>query len=269
MKKIDLSPIATNVRFPTKKGTWQFLQDSYAECLGALAQSKIGNSYSSSTVYILYGCESSTGGGNTTISAGAVFYNGEVFLSPTQVFATPGGGNVVVSAISTTQYTTNADPVLFSDSVSRNVHNIRQILYSSGPAGGSGVSGYIADYSAFVNADSPFINTGAVFQIISGNTWSNVGSPYYNFGYRVSGNCVDLCGVVTNAIIPGTIPIVNLPVGVRPASDTEQRQFSYKLGSTDFYDTRLYIKANGDVSIDSNASATAIVTLDGIRFRLK
>src|SRR6185503_8165948 len=34
-----------------------------------------------------------------------------------------------------TQYTTNADPVTFTDSVARNVHNIRSINFSSGVSG--------------------------------------------------------------------------------------------------------------------------------------
>lgn len=133
MKKLDVSPIATGIEFPVKKGTLQFLQDSYTEAILASIRNALGSSYSASAVYQLYGAVvAQPTSGNYTITAGSVFYNGEFFIvdavSIPIAMATPG------FAIDTTQYTTNADPVTFSDNNQRNVHNIRKIIMSDGGA---------------------------------------------------------------------------------------------------------------------------------------
>lgn len=148
MKTLDVSAITGSTRMPIKKGTLKFLQDAHKENIAtlieALIRSVYGN-YSSSTPYVLYGCKSSSGGGNTTITRGAIFLNGEVYEIPVQTFPDPSGPNVILVNLSTTQYTTDADPVTFTDSVARNVHNIRKGNYSTGTSG----SGTLCNYNSF------------------------------------------------------------------------------------------------------------------------
>lgn len=142
MKILDTTPITNSARLPIKKGTLQFLQDAHKETAAATIIALIGPSYNASTVYILYGVQNSGSGSNYVISSGYAFYNGEIFTVDATSFTTVGTDTAVFN-IAITQYTTNADPVTFTDTTVKNVHNIRKITVSSG-ASGSG----IADYSA-------------------------------------------------------------------------------------------------------------------------
>lgn len=142
MKILDVTMVTDSKQFFPKEGTLVFLQDAYKEQLSNLAQSILGSlTYSSSTVYVLFGCVNSGSGSNYIISSGAVFYNGEIF-SVDAVSLTVSGGNIPVANIVTSQYTVNADPVTFSDTTTANIHNIRKISLGSG-ASGSGISDYV------------------------------------------------------------------------------------------------------------------------------
>jgi len=141
MKKLDTTPIATGISFIPKGGTLLFLQLAYQEAFNALMQGNIGSSYDVTKGYILYGCVNTGSGTTYTISAGAVFFNGEIYLVDAITF-TISGSNVAEGTITTTQYTADADPSVFTDGVSRNVHNIRKIVF--GPAlAGSGAFDYV------------------------------------------------------------------------------------------------------------------------------
>lgn len=136
MKILDTSNISPSAQMPIKQGTLQFLQDAYKECIESILKGTIGGSYSASTYYILHGCVNSGVGSNYNISAGAMFFNGEVYLVDAAVFTT-SGGQVPVMNVNTTQYTTNADPVTFTNGVAYNIHDIRKIVISGGTASGN------------------------------------------------------------------------------------------------------------------------------------
>lgn len=137
MKKLDLSAVTVSNQFPLKEGTLDFLQLAYQEGITAIVNNLIGGISDSTRGYILWGCQNTGSGLNYIISAGGVYYNGEVLLVDTTTF-TASSGNVAIATIGISQYTTNADPVTFTDGVSRNVHNIRKIIFSDG-ASGSGL----------------------------------------------------------------------------------------------------------------------------------
>lgn len=148
MKILDVTPITSSAQMPIKKGTLQFLQDAYKEVINAILRGTIGGSYSASTYYILHGCVNSGVGSNYVISAGAIFFNGEIYLVDAVTFTTTGG-QVPVMNIVTTQYTTNADPVTFTNGVAYDVHDIRKIAISAGTASGN-------QYG--VNSNNIFVN---------------------------------------------------------------------------------------------------------------
>lgn len=142
MKKIITSGITTAVGMPIKSGTVEHLQAAYQEALTALARMNI-LSYDASKIYVLYGCVNSGSGANFVISAGAVFFNGEVYLVPSATFTT-SGGNVAIGTVTTTYFTaTNADPVEFTDAILRSVHEIRQIVISSGTSGATNYADFV------------------------------------------------------------------------------------------------------------------------------
>lgn len=148
MKILDVTPITSSAQMPIKKGTLQFLQDAYKEVINAILRGTIGGSYSASTYYILHGCVNSGVGSNYVISSGAIFFNGEIYLVDAVTFTTTGG-QVPVMNIVTTQYTTNADPVTFTNGVAYDVHDIRKIAISAGTASGN-------QYG--VNSNNIFVN---------------------------------------------------------------------------------------------------------------
>lgn len=134
MKKLDLSSVSLINAFPVKEGTLDFIALAYQESITAIGNNLLGGKLPANVGYVLYGCVNTGSGLNFIISAGAIYYNGEVYLVPAATF-TAAGGQTAVGNIVITQYTTNADPVLFTDSVTRNVHNIRLIVFASAVSG--------------------------------------------------------------------------------------------------------------------------------------
>lgn len=110
---------------PLKSGILDFLQDAHKETTQALISTIIDNP-ATGTIYVLSGCVNTGSGANYIISAGQVFYNGEIFQVDATSF-TVAGGQYAFANLITTQYTTNADPVTFTDGIPRNVCNIRKI----------------------------------------------------------------------------------------------------------------------------------------------
>lgn len=140
MKKLNTTPITDAAQFPLKKGTLEFLQLAHREVSSAILIGLIGNSYNPNTVYVVYGCVNSGTFPNYSITQGAVFYQGEIFLVDAISF-TATGSDVAIFNILTTQYTDNADPVTFTDSTVKNVHDIRKVSITAGSSG-SGIANY-------------------------------------------------------------------------------------------------------------------------------
>ena len=149
MKILDVSSISDTSQFPIKKGTLQFLQDAHKEVFNEMLTAQLNGV--GSFPYVLNGMLNIGSGLNYIISAGSVFdpNTGEVFLCDGNTF-TASVGQVGVVSLVTTQYGTDADPVTFTDGVTRNVHNIRKIQVTAGTAGVSGTTDYICDYSDLV-----------------------------------------------------------------------------------------------------------------------
>lgn len=133
MKKLITSEISDSAQMKLKSGTLQFLQDANAEALSAICKGLIGANYSDSQIYILWGCVNTGSGNNYIISAGAVFYGGEIYLVDAATFTL--NANVAIFSIVITQYQINADPTTFSDSSVHNIHNIRKMSISAGVSG--------------------------------------------------------------------------------------------------------------------------------------
>lgn len=159
MNKLITSDISAGARMPLKQGTLEFLQQAYQQPINALAQRIIGTTYDATKAYVLYGLTGSSG----NITAGALFFNGEVYLCDGDSSGIPcGGSNVSVLNIAISQYTTNADPVTFSDGAIYDVHDIRKVAITCGASG----SGDVCDYTDLVRGtisetiDPTTFNTG-------------------------------------------------------------------------------------------------------------
>ena len=129
MNNIDVSNISDpNQAQPYFGKSLQFHQDATKEALNNLAISMIGASYVTNQVYVLFGCirtgaVDGAGSGAAAVSAGAIFYNGEVYTVPAFSTANIAGQNLY-SVLTVTDAA--FDPSQFSNGVSFNVHNIRQ-----------------------------------------------------------------------------------------------------------------------------------------------
>jgi hypothetical protein len=159
MRKLDQSAITNTIAMPHKAGILDHLQAAYQEAIAELGKCVTGV-YDAAQVYILTGCVNTGIWPNYNISSGSVFCNGEVFLVDAASF-TLTGANVAVGTLITTYLTgLNADPVAFTDGVSRSIHQIRKVMY--GPAlSGSG----LGDYQNAV--DLRYRPQGGIGQIVS------------------------------------------------------------------------------------------------------
>jgi len=135
MRKLNTSSITNTTGMPVKAGTLQHIQLAYQEVINALARNVVRRDTDTTRAYILFGCVNSGTAGSMNVSAGAVYYAGEVYLVDAFTLTV---AQTAVSAITTTFFSTNADPVSFTDGVYRSVHEVRKITFSDG-ASGSGV----------------------------------------------------------------------------------------------------------------------------------
>ena len=161
MRKIDTSAITTTVSAYFKSGTMDHLQLAYQEAISALAQMQIGGLYDPTKVYILCGCIETNGVGNfgvptIAISPGAIFYANEIFqFSGNTIAAVYTPSIALMFSINYSNYiSTAADPVIFSDGSSHNIHLIRTIQVSFVPAGTG-----IANFDDAIRVLSPSVTT--------------------------------------------------------------------------------------------------------------
>ena len=188
MKKLDTTAITTAVGFPVKSGTLLFLQQAFQEMGNAAIQAIIGSSYDATKVYILFGCVA-TGAdpGVRTFSAGAVFFNGEVFIVPAAAFTSV---DVSVGTIVTSYFNDpTADPVTFTDGVPRSAHQIRQVIIADGASGSGGTGGGgqpnfdFSNWLTIVSATYPNIFSGSLLVSVDsagGGTATGVTLPGLN-----------------------------------------------------------------------------------------
>ena len=136
MKKIKTTDIIAGSAMPLKSGSLDHLQSAYQEPLIDIIQTFEARNDTEAypnytTPVIMYGNRWNGLG----VSQGVLVYGTEMFRCPSQLI-TLGFGQVVIGTITTTYFTaTNADPVIFSDLTSNNVHEIRQIVWSAGTSG--------------------------------------------------------------------------------------------------------------------------------------
>lgn len=174
MKKLITTDISSTALLPIKQGTLNHLQSAYQECITAILNGHLGGS-STGVVYVISGCLVTISGGNYTVSAGAIYYNGTVYLMDAKTSTpVPSGGNTYVCNIKTTYVTAaNADPVTFTDGNTHNVHQIQKAEIESG-ASGSGIS----DYEDFVSIP---MQTGSYLDL---SAWSGA----YTFDFQIDRN---------------------------------------------------------------------------------
>jgi hypothetical protein len=133
MKKLNISPITDSASMPLKSGSLEFLQQAHQETTIAIANSLIGYTPDPTKGYIINGVNVTNTGSSYTVTNGYLYFNNEIFKVNGSAFIL-GGGQQIFATITNIPYPL-ADPVLFGDNVSRNVHLDRQITFGSGTSG--------------------------------------------------------------------------------------------------------------------------------------
>jgi len=134
MKILDNSNITNTAQLPIKKGTIAFLQDSHKETVISLFKAMVGSTYNVLTPYVLFGLNDSGSGLSHNISGGAIVILGEIFQVDAVAFTSASGEVPYLNSI-VDQYTTDADPVTFTDLSVHDVHNIRKYEIVSATSG--------------------------------------------------------------------------------------------------------------------------------------
>lgn len=256
---------------PVTSETFNHIYESYQEQISShiigLIESIYGiGSYDTTKIYILQGCVDTISGGNHNISSGAVFFNGEVYQSDSQVFARIGTSDFVVADMSTTYYSgINPDPIVFQDLSSHNVHQILKIIFSANAVSGTGsFNGGLStknNLSNFINIFPKFISTGLIF----GTGCANFGTPYYNVGYKIKGNEISLCGVIEATTIGSTATVLTLPLIIRPTSQCDL--FVNVTGALTGFNV-LKIKTDGTCVFINGGGVSGEIYLDNVSYRL-
>ena len=144
MKRIKISDVLDpSIAQPFTSESLSFLQDNTKEMLyqimGAL------NNGTAGTYQILWGCVETDDGAGTHFSCTA----GAIMDDEGEIYAVPAANAVEITVASQFDRITSndptADPVTFTDNVSRNVHNIRTAEYKDQP----NVTDYINGYASF------------------------------------------------------------------------------------------------------------------------
>jgi hypothetical protein len=137
MKTVDISNIVEGSRRLGATGiTLLHLAEAIKETTANVIK---GIGVDPSGVVALYGCFNSGIGSNFIISAGAVYYNGEVYDVDAFTGTASGGQTAVISIVTT--YRTE-DPVLYSNGQKYPTHAIRKMQWSISTIG-SGVADYL------------------------------------------------------------------------------------------------------------------------------
>lgn len=160
---LDISNSIHGQPFGADANSW--MQQAYFEQSAAAVIAWIGPNYDPATVYILYGCELTSGGGITSVAAGWVFSNGVFYEMNAASYADPSGGDVnIVNA-----YVVNGDGMgtLFADGFIANAQIDTGMKCAAGPSG----SGTIGNYVDLQRLQK-------WVDITLENSWINTGPPY-------------------------------------------------------------------------------------------
>jgi len=249
MKKVDTSNIIEFVRQLGATGvTLDHIISAVQETTDSIVRALTGNA---GGVIVLYGCVNSGSGANYIISAGAVWYNGEIFL--VDAFTGTTGGTTIVLSIVTTYDV--GDPVKYSNNQNYYTHAIRKIAFSVS-ASGSGIS----DFSA-VTRYSPQTSSNWT-NLVLVNSWSSAADPVPQ--YRLINGMVELSGLILGG---SAATFVNATPGLIPFSNSQMEVTG--VDTTTSTPIPILIDTDGSLRLAGIPNLTHVFDLNGIRYRVQ
>ena len=192
MNKILTTSISDpSIGQPLTGKSLEFLQNANKESIAGLCEAMVGISYSTSTYYIMSGL---TAYGTNQYYAGYVYYNGELFYSAGKSSVT-AFTNVPVLTLTVTNDAT-ADPLTFTDNVSRNVHNVRRMVLSDAVSGTGTVDLYLCSYVSIRPLISNDVAAGATVTATSYTTMRSYSLPKNKL--TSAGDSIDITAIMTS-----------------------------------------------------------------------
>jgi hypothetical protein len=244
---LKTSDITAGAAMPIKRGTLDFLFNELADMRKILVQTNAGNT---NTAYILYGLVPTITGTSYAFTEGYVYFDSIIYYVPAATI-TVSGSNIPVFKYNTTSYTTNADPVLFSDNNTYNVHEIRNATISADVTG----SGF------FDWANVKYFNT----------LWKDEStSRFLNAYWRIYNGNLQFKGLIQadSSSVPNTTWFT-LPTFARPSENAIRVARLVAVGSSTYnFENIVVLRINttGVVEVVANYGAGAPGT--GARFDL-
>lgn len=181
---------------------------------------------------ILWGVVNSTPAGATyTLTAGAIYWAGEIYQVDAQT-VTVTGANKLVATITTTYQA--GDPVTMSDNTTASVHAIRKLVFSDAASGSGDFNfGTIAGVYetaieilnnlkevTVVQSSSPVAATAITVNTVSGGPWT-YNTDVYKYAYYILHNICYLSFKITLSVTAGAVVDkirVPLPLGLSKAT---------------------------------------------------
>lgn len=131
MNKIITSYVVDpSIQQPLTAPSLEFLQNSTKEMILGLSRSIVGDNYSSATTYVLQGLQTY---GTNQYTDGYILYSGETYYCLGKTSTTAFSATPVINFSFTDDSV--ADPLVFSDGIARNVHNVRAMVLTDLPTG--------------------------------------------------------------------------------------------------------------------------------------
>lgn len=260
MKKIDTTNIAGLAKAPFIKATHDHIKESIQESTSNIVKGLIG-SYTTNDLIVLYGCVvTATIPGTSSITAGAIYYNGEIYEVDANASLITTGVQTLVWGVSTTYIAADLS-LTWSDGTIRNLHQIDKLALSAG-ASGSGLANYNgATVKTLVQATA-----GTWTALTFSNSYT--GTAEYSLDKR---GYVRFRGKITAPAVVASSLFTTLPDSVCPS--TSLSVFAVIPQSSSFvpasYMFRLTIDGdNGQTTITElgggNVVANAQISLDGL-----
>lgn len=235
MKKIETTNILGNSGAPFLAKTHDHYVESILESTSSIIKGILAN-YTTGNIVIINGCAVTfNGGGTSTITAGAVYYNGEIYQVDAASIATPA--NTLVWGIVTTYRA--GDPIVWSDGVSRNLHSVLKMSLTNAVTGTG-----LADYNAAIVINLMY-NNWSTLTLLNSYT----GNVYYRntpFGFQMT-------GVISTHTVTSII-VGNVPAAFRPITQKQFIANSTSIGTA-------YIgvlMTNGDIQLVQPGGGAAV-----------
>lgn len=163
MKKLDTSKIIEGQRrLGGNKATLDHIMEAVSEGIEYLARGKTAATIGEDDVMVIFGVVNAGTGQDYDISAGALFYQGEIFQIPAYE-ETLAIGQVPVLGLN--EEWRDTDPVPYSDGTDQNTHQIRTMFWASGTSGDG-----ILDFADLIRPGDTF-DSDIVVSLADGKTF--------------------------------------------------------------------------------------------------